>query len=261
MKGLKLFNSYVWRVDSVLNHILDLARGGKKMLAVLIDPDIILDRQVLISTVQNACMARVDMLLVGGSLLHTDRYQECVSLVKELADIPVVLFPGGPDQVSGAADAMLFLSLISGRNPEFLIGHHVTAAPKIKKLGLEAIPTGYMLVDGGSETTAHYVSQTQSIPYEKDGIAASTAMAGELLGLQLLYMDTGSGAKKPVSPAMIKAVKHASHLPLIVGGGIRNAQQLNTTYSAGADVVVVGNAFEEDPELIFTLAEAVPVRI
>lgn len=225
------------------------------MFAVLIDPDLFSKPDRLDLTVQYACMAQADFILVGGSLLHTDAYDACVARIKSLATLPVILFPGGSTQVSSHADAILFLSLISGRNAEFLIGHHVAAAPRIKRLGLEAIPTGYMLVDGGVETTAHYVSQTQPFPFDGDEIACATAQAGELLGMKLLYMDTGSGARKSVSPSMIRAVKQASNLPLIVGGGIRTAAKMSSTFSAGADMVVVGNAFEEDPELIFELAK------
>ncbi|MCB0813121.1 MAG: phosphoglycerol geranylgeranyltransferase [Flavobacteriales bacterium] len=177
--------------------------------------------------------------------------------VKDLSDRPVVLFPGSPAQLSGHADALLFLSLISGRNPELLIGHHVTSAPTVKALGLEAIPTGYLLVDGGRMTTAHYVSQTSPIPHDKPGIAAATALAGELLGLKAIYLDTGSGAPRTVAPDMVKAVRQAVDLPIIVGGGIRSTEQAQALCEAGADMLVVGTAFEEDPERVFALREAV----
>lgn len=241
----------------VLEHI-EAAKGSqRKLLAVLIDPDFGQDEAVLERTVQNACMAKADLLFVGGSLLTTASFDRCVERVKSLSDRPVVLFPGSPAQLSRHADAVLFLSLISGRNPELLIGHHVTAAPSIKALGLEAIPTGYMLVDGGRPTTVSYVSQTLPIPHDKPGIAAATALAGELLGLRAIYMDTGSGAQRTVSPAMIAAVRKAVNVPLIVGGGIRDAATARALCEAGADVLVVGTAFEQDPELIFAMSEAV----
>jgi putative glycerol-1-phosphate prenyltransferase len=224
---------------------------------VLIDPDFGTDEAALERTVQNACMARADLLFVGGSLLTTASFDRCLERVKQLSDRPVVLFPGSPSQLSAHADAVLFLSLISGRNPELLIGHHVTAAPTIKALGLEAIPTGYMLVDGGRPTTVSYVSQTLPLPHDKPGIAAATALAGELLGLRTIYMDTGSGAQRTVSPAMIAAVRKTVNIPLIVGGGIRDAATARTLCEAGADVLVVGTAFEQDPELIFAMSEAV----
>lgn len=232
------------------------ARGGK-LLAVLIDPDFGQDEARLERTVQNACMAKADLIFVGGSLLTSAGFDRCVGLVKQWSDRPVVLFPGSPAQLSAHADAVLFLSLISGRNPELLIGHHVTAAPTVKALGIEAIPTGYMLVDGGKPTTVSYVSQTLPIPHDKPGIAAATALAGSLLGLRTVYMDTGSGAKRTVSPGMIAAVRGAVDRPIIVGGGIRDAATARDLCSAGADVLVIGTAFEEDPERIFQMSEAV----
>lgn len=237
---------------------LEKAKGsGRKLLAVLIDPDFGQDDTRLERTVQNACMAKADLIFVGGSLLVTDAFDACVERVKQLSDRPVVLFPGSPAQLSRHADAVLFLSLISGRNAELLIGHHVTAAPTIKAMGLEAIPTGYMLVDGGAPTTVSYVSQTLPIPHNKPGIAAATALAGELLGLRTIYMDTGSGAKRAVHPDMVTAVHQAVQCPIIVGGGIRDAQTARALCEAGADVLVVGTAFEQDPELIFAMSEAV----
>ena len=241
----------------VLEQLNDAKSSGRKLLAVLIDPDLGQDEAMLDRTVQNACMAKADLLFVGGSLLTSASFDRCVARVKELSDRPVVLFPGRPSQLSGHADAVLFLSLISGRNPELLIGHHVTAAPTIKALDLEAIPTGYMLVDGGRPTTVSYVSQTLPIPNDKPGIAAATALAGELLGLRTIYMDTGSGAQRTVSPAMIAAVRKTVSVPLIVGGGIRDAATARILCEAGADVLVVGTAFEQDPELIFAMSEAV----
>jgi putative glycerol-1-phosphate prenyltransferase len=208
-------------------------------------------------TVQNACMAKADLIFVGGSLLTSATFDRCVALVKQWSDRPVVLFPGSPAQLSRHADAVLFLSLISGRNPELLIGHHVTAAPTIRALGIEAIPTGYMLIDGGRPTTVSYVSQTLPIPQDKPGIAAATAIAGELLGLRTVYMDTGSGAIRTVSPEMTAAVRKSVDLPIIIGGGIRDAATARALADAGADVLVVGTVFEEDPEQIFAMSEAV----
>jgi putative glycerol-1-phosphate prenyltransferase len=244
-------------VGAVVEHIMQAKGSGRKLLAVLIDPDFGQDEAALERTVQHACMARADLLFVGGSLLTSTAFDRCVELVKQWSDRPVVLFPGSPSQLSAHAHAVLFLSLISGRNPELLIGHHVTAAPTVKALGLEAIPTGYLLVDGGRSTTAHYVSQSLPIPHDKPGIAAATALAGELLGLRTIYLDTGSGAPRSVSPEMIAAVRATVDLPLIVGGGIRTAEQARQLCDAGADVLVVGTAFEEDPERIFAMSEAV----
>ena len=243
---------------STVLQMLDRSKAeGRKLLAVLIDPDQAQDTVRLERTIQNACMAKADLLFVGGSLLMTDAFDACVKRVKELSDRPVVLFPGSPAQLSAQADAVLFLSLISGRNPELLIGHHVTAAPRVRALGIEAIPTGYMLVDGGRATTAHYVSQTSPIPHDKPGIAACTALAGELLGMRTMYMDTGSGARKTVSAEMIAAVRASVACPIIVGGGIRDGATARLLCEAGADVIVVGTAVEEDPETVFALSEAV----
>lgn len=231
--------------------------SGKKLLAVLIDPDFGQDEGRLEHTVQSACMAKADLLFVGGSLLTTTAFDRCVKLVRQWSDRPVVLFPGSPTQLSRHADAVLFLSLISGRNAELLIGHHVAAAPTVRALGLEALPTGYMLVDGGKPTTVSYVSQTVPIPHDKPGIAAATAIAGELLGLRSMYLDTGSGASRTVSPEMIAAVRTSVETPIIVGGGIRDARTARTLCEAGADVLVIGTAFEQDPELIFVMSEAI----
>lgn len=244
-------------MSTVLAHIEAARAEGRKLLAVLIDPDFGQDEVALERTVQNACMARADLLFVGGSLLTSAAFGRCVEQVKQLADRPVVLFPGSPAQLSPHADAVLFLSLISGRNPELLIGHHVTAAPAVKALGIEAIPTGYLLIDGGGPTTVSYVSQTMPIPHDKPGIAAATALAGMYLGLRTIYMDTGSGARRTVSPAMVTAVRKSVDLPIIVGGGIRDAAAARELCEAGADVLVVGTAFEEDPEHIFAMSEAV----
>lgn len=224
---------------------------------MLIDPDFGQDETMLERTVQNACMAKADLVFVGGSLLTSSSFDRCVQLVKQWSHTPVVLFPGSPSQLSPHADAVLFLSLISGRNAELLIGHHVTAAPMIKAISIEAIPTGYMLIDGGKPTTVSYVSQTLPIPHDKPGIAAATALAGELLGLGCIYMDTGSGADRTVSPEMIAAVRSSVELPIIIGGGIRTVQQARSLCEAGADVIVVGTAFEKDPEHVFMMSQAV----
>lgn len=247
-------------MGAVLKQLQDAKVRGRKQLAVLIDPDFGEDEVVLERTVQQACTAKADLFFVGGSLLTSASFDRCVALVKHWSNRPVVLFPGSPAQLSPHADAVLFLSLISGRNPELLIGHHVTAAPTIKAMGIEAIPTGYMLVDGGRMTTAHYVSQSSPIPHDKPGIAAATALAGELLGLRAIYLDTGSGAPSTVAPAMIAAVRRQVGLPIIVGGGIRDAATARALCDAGADVLVVGTAFEQDPELVFAMSEAVHLR-
>ena len=228
----------------------------KKQFAVLIDPDKNTAENV-VSTALSASEAGVDYLFIGGSLLTENYLTKYIGLIKENCNIPVVIFPGSISQVNPGADAILLLSLISGRNAELLIGKHVIAAPMLRKSGLEILPVGYMLVDSGSLTTALYISNTLPIPHDKDDIAACTAMAGEMLGLKLIYMDSGSGARKPVSPAMISKVKSSIKIPLIVGGGIRDPEQAQQACRAGANVVVIGNAIEKDPSLIQEMAEAI----
>lgn len=188
-----------------------------------------------------------------------ERIHQIVPALKKLLNVPLMLFPGNLLQISQGADAILFLSLISGRNPDLLIGNHVIAAPLLKQSGMEVMPTGYMLVDSGRPTSAHYMSNTTPIPYDKPEIAACTAMAGEMLGLQLLYMDAGSGAEKTISTEMISAVAGAVGIPLIVGGGIRSKKQAEAILKAGADIIVVGNAFESERNdaLMFDIPELI----
>lgn len=237
---------------NTIEHFLKL----EKQLAVLIDPDKQSPEQ-LEQTAKISQKAGVDLLFVGGSLLTSDMLYHCVRTLKENSDIPVVLFPGNTYQIARNADAMLFLSLISGRNPDMLIGMHVLAAPYIKLSGLETIPTGYMLIDSGKPTAVSYMSNSFPIPNDKKDIAACTAMAGEMLGLKLIFMDAGSGAQNSIPEQMISFVKQSIEVPLIIGGGIRDAEKLNSVFVAGADIAVVGNRFEENPELIIDFAEVV----
>jgi len=229
---------------------------SSKAFAVLIDPDK-LNEQSLLSTIEIAIKAKVDFFFVGGSLVVTDTLDKMVSIIKKHCSIPVVLFPGSPDQITSKADALLYLSLISGRNPELLIGQHVISAPFIKQSGLEIIPVGYMLIDGGSPTTVSYISNTNPIPSNKNDIAICTAMAGEMLGLKLIYMDAGSGALKAIPTAMIKEVAKHIQIPLVIGGGITNPEKAKENCMAGADIIVVGNAAEKDPELITAISQAI----
>lgn len=226
-------------------------------MAVLIDPDSIENESQLVDICQRSNDASVDFILVGGSLITNGFFDKCIQIIKLHTQIPVVLFPGNIMQVSKDADAILLLSLISGRNPDLLIGKHVLAAPMLKQSGLEIIPTGYMLIDGGNITSVSYMSNTTPIPAEKHSIAACTAMAGEMLGLQVTYMDAGSGAQHPISTKIISAVRESVNGPIFIGGGIKTAEGAVAACNAGADVVVVGNAFEKEPELINQIAKAV----
>lgn len=239
--------------SALLNLLERNAAAGKKQLAVLIDPDKAGER-ALKSLVQKAHQAQADYFFVGGSLLTNDAIESVLTTIRELSDIPAILFPGAVTQLSKQADGVLLLSLISGRNPEFLIGAHVVAAPLIKQAGIQVLPTAYMLIDGGRQTTVSYISNTTPIPSDKPDIAACTAMAGEMLGLRLIYMDAGSGALNPVPGAIIRSVRKNVELPIIVGGGIRRAEQAAEAYAAGADVVVVGNALEEDASFLEALS-------
>lgn len=229
---------------------------NKKQLAVLIDPDKY-DSKSLIDAVVIAREAMVSYFLVGGSLLEKVNLDETIRVIKDNCEIPVIIFPGDVLQINARADAILLLSLISGRNPELLIGKHVVAAPYLKESGLEILPTGYMLIDSGLPTTASYMSNSLPIPNNKDGIAVSTAMAGEMLGLKLIYMDGGSGALNPIPLSMIESVKSAISVPLVIGGGITTPQAAHERYKAGADVIVVGNAIETENSLIQRMAEVV----
>ena len=229
---------------------------GQKSFAVLIDPDKV-DKALLDELVELCLQAKVDFLMVGGSLVVSNHLSECILHIKSICDIPVVLFPGSTSQVSRHADALLYLSMISGRNPELLIGQHVVSAPFVKQSGLEIISTGYMVIDGGAPTTVSYISNASPIPADKSEIAMCTAMAGEMLGMKLIYMDAGSGAKKAITEQMIEKVASCIEIPLIVGGGISSPEKAYLNCKAGADIIVVGNAIEKDSSLIADISAAI----
>jgi putative glycerol-1-phosphate prenyltransferase len=231
-------------------------KEAKKAFAVLIDPDKVNPAQIAeLCAIANE--AAVDYLFVGGSLVVTNHLDEVVQNVKKETDIPVILFPGSPSQVSRYADGLLYLSLISGRNPELLIGQHVISAPIVRQSGLEIISTGYMVIDGGAPTTVSYISNAAPIPHDKNEIAVCTAMAGEMLGMKCIYMDAGSGARRPITEAMISAVSAHINIPLVVGGGITNPEKAYLNCRAGADVIVVGNAIEKDISLLREMSDAI----
>ena len=230
--------------------------AGQKSFAVLLDPDN-LSLTDCPNLIRRCNRHQVDYLLVGGSLVTTSQQSALIRQIKELTDIPVLLFPSSCLHIDPQADGILLLSLISGRNAEFLIGQHVLAAPLLKESQLAILPTGYILVDSGRQTTASYMSGTMPLPHDKPVIAASTALAGQLLGLQWIYLDGGSGALNPVSPEMIAAVRKTIDLPLIVGGGINTVQKASAALAAGADIIVVGNHIEKAPHFIGEVAEVV----
>ncbi|KAF0129844.1 MAG: putative glycerol-1-phosphate prenyltransferase [Bacteroidetes bacterium] len=234
----------------------DLFCSPGKKIAVLIDPDKPSDEEVLhLAAEANRC--NVDFLFVGGSLLTNNGLDNCIKLIKSQTDTPVVLFPGNTHQLSSRADSFLFLSLISGRNAEMLIGAHVIAAPYLKLSGLEVLSTGYMLIESGRPTTVSYMSNSYPIPSDKNDIAMCTAMAGEMMGMKLIFMDAGSGALKTIPESMISAVKESINVPLIIGGGLRTPELAVEKLKAGADVVVIGHTLEKHPELLQSFTDAV----
>ena len=240
----------------VYQSLLDKKQNGKKSFAVLIDPDKV-SVPSLNELIALALDVNVDYFFLGGSLVVSDHLDECIRQIKSACTIPILLFPGSPSQISKHADALLYLSLISGRNADMLIGQHVISAPFVKKSGLEIISTGYMVIDGGAATTVSYISNATPIPSDKPDIALCTALAGEMLGMKIIYMDSGSGAKKAISEEMISTVAKSIAVPIIVGGGIRDAEKAYLNCKAGADVIVVGNAIEKDSSLIKEMARAI----
>jgi len=243
-------------INRIHNSLVERKRIGRKSFAVLIDPDKVNDSKME-KLIQLAVAAKVDFLLVGGSLVISNYLDECIQYIKKSCNIPVIIFPGSPSQLSTYADALLYLSLISGRNAELLIGQHVVSAPVVKQSGLEIMSTGYMVIDGGAPTTVSYISNAAPIPADKNEIAMCTAMAGEMLGMKVIYMDAGSGAKTPITEAMIEQVSSCISVPLIIGGGITEPEKAYLNCKAGADVIVVGNAIEKDENLIIEMAAAV----
>jgi phosphoglycerol geranylgeranyltransferase len=240
---------------NIYKHILNKFSNNEKMFAVLIDTDNV-SEQTLSYLISQIAEVDVDLVFVGGSLLMKNNFVDMLAEIKSKVDIPVILFPGSGQQVNENADAVLFLSLISGRNPEYLIGQQVLSAPVIRSIGLESISTGYMLIDSGVQTSVSYMSNTTPIPRNKINIAVSTAIAGEMLGLKLMYLDGGSGAKMVIPTEMIRAVKDSLSVPLIIGGGLSSEQEVMNAAEAGADIVVVGNAVEKDVDALRNLVNA-----
>lgn len=242
---------------SILEIIEARHRLGKKSIAVLVDPDKVDDSSRLRHLIHLANENCIDFFFVGGSLITTPNMGQVIQSIKEDVSIPVVLFPGSSLQIDPGADAILFLSLISGRNPDFLIGQHVQAAPILKNNNLEVLPTGYVLISSGRTSSVAYISNTTPIPDDKYSLAACTALAGEMLGLRLIYLDAGSGAEKEISAKMISTVRKTISVPLIVGGGINSGKKALQALEAGADMIVIGNALEKDPDLLTEISEEV----
>lgn len=244
------------RHPTIYNAFRAQSRAGKKHFAVLIDPDE-LNLESIDQIIMLSHRAHIDYFLVGGSHILDDKLDECLEKLRKHTDIPLILFPGSHYQINSKADAILFLSLVSSRNPHLLIGQQVLSAPYLAKSDLEVISTAYMLIDGGQPTTVSYMSNSQPIPYDKYSIAVSTAIASEMLGFKQIYMDAGSGAQRHIQEEMIERVRNHIEIPIIIGGGIRTPLQAEKLLTAGADLIVVGNAIEKDPDLLIEMSEAI----
>lgn len=236
-------------MKQVLQKFMDAAKAGRKQLAVLIDPEKF-DPATAPEFLRKMPFLTTH-IFIGGSTVTSEEMEACITAIKAETILPLVLFPGDYRQISDSADALLFLSLLSGRNPEYLIGQQVKSVPFLRKSKLEVIPTGYLLIDGGKECAVQRVSETEPLDPHNLDLVVNTALAGRFLGKQLIYLEAGSGALNPVAPKVISKVKAVVDLPLIVGGGIRTREQLQSAYSAGADMVVIGTAFEQGDFISF----------
>jgi putative glycerol-1-phosphate prenyltransferase len=232
--------------------ITESRRKGKKLFAVLIDPD-----KFCIDVIGEANKFKADFIFVGGSQVKKENFHRCVDSIRSKTNIPIVLFPGSREQISEKADAILLLSLISGRNPDYLIGEHIRAAQRLKKSKLEIIPTGYILIGGGKKISIQAVTHTSPIKISDKNLIVSTAIAGELLGMKMIYLEAGSGTKTPLPPSIIKAVRKNISLHILTGGGITSPDKALACCKAGADVIVVGNAIEKDTSLVGKIANAI----
>jgi len=235
--------------------LLNKQQQKKKSLAAFIDPDQLEEVTDTLRLISQGIKYQIDYFLVGGSLITTNNLGEVIRTIKDECDIPVILFPGSNLYIDASADAILLLSIISGRNPDLLIGQHVVAAPVLKRSPLEIMATGYILVNTGSIASTTYLSHTTPIPHDKASVAACTAMAGEMLGLRLIYLDAGTEAERAIDPKMISAVRKSVDIPLIVGGGINNRYQASRAYEAGADVIVVGGIEHTAENVLPEIAE------
>jgi phosphoglycerol geranylgeranyltransferase len=230
---------------NIYENILVSIFNKEKLLAVLIDPDK-MDIEDVSRFIAKVNTSMITHIFVGGSIVEENETERLISEIKKLTKLPVIIFPGDVSQITEQADAILFLSLISGRQAEYLIGKHVKAVSKLQQMDLEVIPTGYILIENGIATSVQKVTGTQPMLRNNIQNVVDTALAGEFLGMKLIYLEAGSGATHPIETKMISEVKNALKIPLIVGGGIKSEQELEKAYQAGADLVVIGTAFEED---------------
>jgi len=235
------------------NSILtQFSTSNKRYIAVLIDPEKCTNNQSLKELLEKAAFAKVDFLFIGGSTVTRKEFDAAINLISELSQLPIVIFPGSAQQISAKADAILYLSLLSGRNPDFLIGHHIQSAIELYEMDIEVIPTAYLLIDGGTQSSVAYVSQTTPIPKDQTTILRQTAIAGKLMGKKLIYLDAGSGAKYNVPTSMVEELTFLN-LPIIVGGGIRDTNTIRKLHDAGANVVVIGNKIEDEIDFLLDI--------
>lgn len=232
--------------------IIQAKKDKQKLLAVLIDPEKI-EITHIPAFFKKVHESIITHIFVGGSTDEGNQLETVVKIIKQHTNLPVLIFPGSHEQITEAADGILFLSLLSGRNPTYLIEQQVQSVAKLINSKLEIIPTGYILIDGGVETAVQRVSETQPISQESETEILHTALAGQFSGKKIIYLEAGSGAKKMVKPEIIKKVSSQLQIPLIVGGGIRSKKQLNEAFNAGADLVVIGTAFEENEDFLLEL--------
>lgn len=234
-------------MTNIYKQILKAKAEKQKLLAILLDPDKIILENIanLVSKINQSPATHI---FIGGSLVENNIMDDLILAIQQKCTLPIILFPGNPSQISDKADGILFLSLISGRNPDYLIEHQVQAAPVLKKTTLEIIATGYILIESGCETAVSRVSQTQPLDRNNTDLVLATALAGEMLGNKLIYLEAGSGATKAVPLEMIAIIAQNIEIPLIVGGGIRSHKGIQDAYHQGADLVVIGTAFENDSD-------------
>lgn len=235
-----------------LSTLQQLKNEGKKALAVLIDPDQVRES---VQNIAQLCQAnQIDFIFIGGSITTAGVFKDCIRTIRKEFSGKIYIFPGNEFMIDDEADGILFLSLLSGRNPEYLIGKQLVAAPVLVKTNLEIIPTAYLLIDGGKETSVSYISNTKPIPADKPDIAMATALAGKLMGMKCVYLDAGSGALMSVSTKMVSRVSKEVKLPLIIGGGIRTAEAATQIFKSGADLIVIGNGVEDDRSIISNIS-------
>lgn len=234
------------------NTIYNSIRNKKGAIAVLIDPEKSQDHQQLEALLKKAVFAGIDFIFIGGSTVTRKEFEQTIKIVRSICSIPVVIFPGAAHQISDEADAILYLSLLSGRNPDFLIGHHIQSAQELFDMDIEVIPTAYLLIDGGTQSSVAYVSQTTPIPRDQVTIVKHTAMAAKMQGKELLYLDAGSGANNVVPENLVRELKIID-LPIIIGGGIRDVETIRSLHDAGANIVVIGNRLEEDADFLLDI--------